>query len=90
MRYDKFSNPILHKLGKDSSFEEVYLTLFYLGYNIDGNFCNDSKITITKPNPDPQGKFCYDYTTCLDLKDLIPWINHMLIEKGYIREEVEE
>jgi ferredoxin-fold anticodon binding domain-containing protein len=88
MRYDKLGNALLHKLGKNASFAEVYLTAVELGIGIESKGPGEVVLT-RKTGEDRLGWPEYE-TRWIAPEEVADWMNKRMVEEGIIKEEEPE
>jgi hypothetical protein len=93
MRYDKLGNALLHKLGKNASFAEVYLTAVELGIGIESK--GPGEVVLTRKTGEDQVGW-EDWlgwpereTRRVAPEEVADWMNMRMIEEGIIKEEPE-
>lgn len=87
MRYDKFGNPVLHKLGSQSSFAEVYLTAVELGFNIKSK--GIAKVILTETTGYDKYDNPEEREHWIEPEKMVEFLNQRLLDEGLIKEEVE-
>ena len=88
MRYDKLGNALLHKLGRNASFAEVYLTAVELGLSIRSR--GAAKLVLTEKTG--EDRYGNDMTQdhWVEPERMAEFLNQRMVDEGIIKEEIPE
>ena len=88
MRYDRDGRPIVRKVHNKTSFADMFITIRFLGYEIQ---YGRKLETICLRRDNSKDALHYDVEDhYLTLEDLPEWLNQKMADEGYIVIEVEE
>ena len=87
MRYDKLGNPVLHKLGSQASFANVYLTAVELGFSIKSK--GMATVILTETIGHDKFDCPIERQHWIEPEKMVEFLNQRMLDNGIIIEEPE-